>query len=169
MLFSEEKKAIIESLLFVSIEPLPVAKIAEIVELKRSEVLILLNEIKEDLTKPDRGICLIEIAEGYRLVSKEKYNEYIEKILRPQTTSLSHAALETLAIIAYKQPVTRAEIEQIRGVKVDGILNNLMEKSLIKELGRKEGPGRPIVYGTTNEFLVYLGLKNLSELPNIED
>lgn len=169
MLFSEDKKAIIESLLFVSVEPLSVAKIAGIVELRQEDVLILLDEIKEELAKPDRGVCLTEVGEGYKLVTKEKYNKYVEKILRPQTMNLSHAALETLAIIAYKQPVTRAEIEQIRGVKVDGVLNNLMEKGLIKELGRKEGPGRPIVYGTTNEFLVYLGLKNLSELPSLEE
>ncbi|HHU32648.1 MAG: SMC-Scp complex subunit ScpB [Zhaonellaceae bacterium] len=168
MLFSEDKKAIIESLLFVSIEPLSAKKIGDIIGLKPDDVLILLTEIKNDLEKPDRGICLIEIAEGFKIVTKEQYSEYIEKILKPQVTSLSHAALETLAIIAYKQPITRAEIEQIRGVKVDGVLNNLMEKLLIKEIGRKESPGRPIVYGTTTEFLTYFGLKNLSELPSIE-
>lgn len=169
MLFSEEKKAIIESLLFISVEPLAVEQIAEIVNLSREDVLVLLDEIKQDMEKPERGICLIEVANGFKMVTKEQYMEYVEKILKPQTTSLSHAALETLAIIAYKQPVTRAEIEQIRGVKVDGVLNNLMERSLIKEVGRKEGPGRPIVYGTTNEFLTYFGLKNLSELPSLED
>jgi len=169
MLFSEEKKAIIEALLFVSVEPLTVKQISEIVNLNQEDVLLLLNELKDDLQKPEHGICLIEVADGFKLVTKERYTEYIEQIVKPQTTSLSHAALETLAIIAYKQPVTRAEIEQIRGVKVDGVLNNLMERSLIKEIGRKEGPGRPIVYGTTTEFLTYFGLKNLSDLPRLED
>lgn len=169
MLFSEEKKAIIESLLFVAIEPITLNRIAEIVNLSKDDISLLLNEIAIDLQKPDRGICLIEVAEGYQMVTKQKYSEYIERLLKPQSTSLSHAALETLAIIAYKQPVTRAEVEQIRGVKIDGLLNNLMERSLIREVGRKESPGRPILYGTTSEFLVHFGLKSLSELPLLKN
>ncbi|WP_227766112.1 SMC-Scp complex subunit ScpB [Zhaonella formicivorans] len=169
MLFSEDKKAILECLLFMASEPVSLPKLAELAELNEEDVLLLLNELKLELENPVHGIQLVEVAEGYRIATKPQFAPYVEKLYKPQSTHLSHAALETLAIIAYKQPITRAEIESIRGVKVDGVLNNLIERNLVQEVGRKEGPGRPILYGTTTDFLCYFGLKNLQELPNFEE
>lgn len=166
--FSEEKKALIECLLFVSFEPLTIDKIAEVVELDGNDVLMLIKELQDDYQKPERGLELIEVANGYRLVTKSQYAFNIEKLYKPHAASLSKAALETLAIVAYKQPITRAEIEFIRGVKIDGVLTNLLERNLVTEVGRKEGPGRPILYGTTSDFLAYFGLKSLNNLPSLD-
>lgn len=165
MLFSEDIKAAVESLLFISPEPLSVLDISKLVNIESQDVEQIILEIQEEYKKATHGFHLIELAGGYIFATKEKYEPFVEKLLKPQLSTLSHAALETLAIIAYKQPVTRSEIEAIRGVKVDKILTTLVEKNLIEEVGRKEGPGRPIIYGTTKDFLKYFGLKELSQLP----
>lgn len=168
MLFSEETKATIESLLFISPEPLTVTEISKLISIEPQDVEQIILEIQEEYEKVFHGFHLIEVAGGYMFATKAKFDPYIEKLLKPQLTTLSHAALETLAIVAYKQPVTRSEIEAIRGVKVEKIISSLVEKNLIEEVGRKEGPGRPILYGTTKEFLKYFGLKDLSQLPQFE-
>lgn len=166
MLFSEEKKAAIECLLYMAVEPITPTVLAKIVGLKEEDVLEIIDEIGHELAKPEHGIQLVELAGGYRIATKPQFAFYVEQLYaKPQTTQLSHAALETLAIIAYKQPITRAEIESIRGVKVEGVLANLLERNLVQEVGRKESPGRPILYGTTSEFLCQFGLKSLDELP----
>ncbi len=164
-LFPEEVKSIIEALLFVSNDPLSVKTIAEIVEIDEKDVAVILSEIKAQLEKEARGFRLLEVAGGYSFATRPEHAVYLEKLLKPQLSALSQAALETLAIIAYKQPITRSEIDEIRGVKSDSSVSTLLERGLIQEIGRKEGPGRPIIYGTTQEFLKYFGLKSLADLP----
>lgn len=166
MLFDEKYKAIIECLLFVSSKPLSVEKLADIAEMKPAEIAMLMKDLQEEYTK--RGFHIIELAGGYQFVSNPEYYLYIERLYKPQAQTLSHAALETLAIIAYRQPVTRAEVETIRGVKIDGVLSTLLEKNLVMEVGRKEGPGRPILYGTGEYFLQFFALKTLDDLPSID-
>ncbi|MDS1030656.1 SMC-Scp complex subunit ScpB [Bacillota bacterium LX-D] len=169
MLFNDDKKAILECLLFVADEPLSIAKLSEIMELGLEDIMLLIEEMQSELQKPKHGLELIQVADGFRLTTKPQLFGNIEKLYKPKATVLSQAALETLAIIAYKQPITRAEIEMIRGVKADGVLTNLMERNLVQEVGRKDSPGKPILYGTTVEFLSYFGLKKIEELPKLEE
>lgn len=163
MLFSKEIKAAIECLLFVASEPLRINIIAEITGSEEDTICHLLAELRQDYQ--GRGFELIEIAGGWQFCTRPELSIYIERLYRPKASLLSKAALETLAIIAYKQPVTRAEVEDIRGVKIDGVLSTLLEKKLVKDIGRREGPGRPILYGTTDKFLSFFGLNSLDELP----
>lgn len=166
MLFVEKYKAIIECLLFISGQPLSIEKIAETSELKLEEALEVMKELKHEYA--ERGFCITELAGGYQFVSNPLYYSYIERLFKPQAQTLSQAALETLAIIAYRQPVTRAEVEALRGVKVDGVVVTLLEKKLVVEVGRKESPGRPILYGTGEFFLQFFGLNSLTDLPKID-
>lgn len=160
-------RALLEALLFVAYEPVSAKRLAEISGVDRKLVLELLRELAAEYA--GRGFRLVEIAGGWQFLTPEEYAPYIEKLYNPRTQQLSKAALETLAIVAYRQPVTRLEIDNIRQVKSDAVLNKLMEKSLVKEVGRREGPGRPILYGTTREFLASFGLVSLSELPPLND
>ncbi len=170
MMFPRESKCIIECLLFVSKEPLTLKTLSQIMELPEQDIKILLEELVTEYNTGGRGINIQLVANGYQMYTRPEYASYIEKLYKPQSSyGLSKAALETLAIIAYKQPITRAEIEAIRGVKVDSSLGTLIEKNLVKEVGRKEGPGRPMLFGTTPGFLRYFGLKDLSELPDPEE
>ncbi len=165
-----KKKALIESLLFVSGEAISIKDIKKITELPEDEISALIAQIKEGYGSRDGGFLLAEIADGYQFVSNPEFAPWIRK-LRKTTTSakLSMAALETLSIIAYKQPITKIEVEQLRGVNSDGVVKSLLEKRLIKILGKKEVPGKPMLYGTTKEFLQYFGLKDLSELPTLKE
>lgn len=165
-LFPDEARNAIEALLFVTNEPLSIKAIAEILERSSYDVEVLLKEIKADCEREARGFCLQEVAGGYSFVTRPEYASYIEKLVKPRLNTLTQAAMETLAIVAYKQPITRSEIDDIRGVKSDSALNTLIERTLIQEIGRKEGPGRPIIYGTTQDFLKHFGLKNIEELPS---
>jgi segregation and condensation protein B len=167
MLFSDEIRKNIECLLFVAGEPLSAEKLGEITGAERETVLALLKELEE--WYKGRGFELKEVAGGWQFATPPDRAGVIEKYYRPKISLLSKAALETLAIIAYKQPVTRAEIEEIRGVKVDGVLSTLLEKKLVQDVGRKSGPGRPMLYGTTVQFLNFFGLKSLEELPQLEN
>lgn len=167
-LFPKEAKSIIEALLFVSGEPLSAKEIAGVLDLDEQDVVVLLKEIKADCERERMGFCLQEIAEGYLFVTRIEHAEYIEKLVKPRLNTLSQAALETLAIISYQQPVTRSEIEEIRGVKCDSSINTILDRGLIEEAGRKEAPGRPILYKTTPEFLKYMGLKSLDDLPKLK-
>lgn len=161
--------SIIESLLFVSGEPLKLKNIAAILNCEIEYTIELLNQMQLEYVSEERGIKLIAINDEYQLVTKSENGDYVQKLLKTNTRqSLSQAALESLAIIAYKQPVTRIEIDEIRGVKSDRAILTLQEKNLIKESGRLEAPGRPILYGTTEEFLRYFELANLKELPELE-
>ncbi|MDX9872605.1 MAG: SMC-Scp complex subunit ScpB [Clostridia bacterium] len=167
-LFPKDFKSVIEALLFVSGEPLSAQQISGILDVDEQDVVVLLKEIKADCERENRGFFLLEIAGGFIFSTRAEHAEYIEKLIKPRLNTLSQAALETLAIISYHQPVTRSEIEEIRGVKCDSSLNTIMERGLIDEAGRKEAPGRPILYKTTSEFLKYMGLKSLDDLPKIK-
>jgi segregation and condensation protein B len=161
-------KAVIEGLLFVSgSEGIEAKQLASILELDEAEVLDLCYDLQADFEREGRGIQIVEVAGAFQLTTRPEHAVYFEKLAyQPQHATLSQAALETLAIIAYKQPITRLEIEEIRGVKCEKALNTLLAKRLIKESGRAEGPGRPILYATTKEFLEYFGLRDLSQLPD---
>ncbi|RAK22231.1 segregation and condensation protein B [Anoxybacillus vitaminiphilus] len=164
-------KAIVEGLLFAAgDEGLSLPQIALVLELSEEQTLQIIEELKKDCQQAYRGIEINEIAGTFQLTTKKEHAPYLKKLVEsPGSSSLSQAALETLAIIAYRQPITRAEIEEIRGVKSDKPLQTLIAKALIKEVGRAEGTGRPILYGTTKEFLDYFGLKTIEELPPLPE
>jgi segregation and condensation protein B len=164
-------KAIIEGLLFAAgDEGLTTKQVSTVLELHLETVDDLINEMKSDYAKKERGIHIIEIAGTYQLATKKEHAPYFKKLMEtPSNGTLSQAALETLAIVAYKQPITRAEIEEIRGVKTERPLQTLVSKMLVKEVGRVEGTGRAILYGTTKEFLDYFGLKSIEELPPLPE
>lgn len=163
-------KSAIESLLFVSGNPLTARDISNALNMEVDLVLEILNEmINSYELDEDRGIKLISINKEYQLVSKAENSDYIQKLLKKnKRQSLSQASLESLAIVAYKQPITRIDIDEIRGVKSDSAIQKLIERDLIKEIGRLDVPGRPILYGTTEEFLRQFGLKELKELPSLD-
>lgn len=162
--------SIIESLIFVAGEPLKIKEIASIIECNIEKAKVLMDELMEQYKNMQRGISLININDEYQFVTKHENSSYIQKLLKTNTRqSLSQAALETLAIIAYKQPVTRINIDEIRGVKSDRAILTLLERGLIKESGRLEVAGRPILYSTTDKFLVHFGLENLEQMPLLED
>lgn len=170
LMFPKETKSIIECLLFVSKEPLSLKTIGQILELPEDEIKILVDELSTEYNNERHGINIQFVANGYQIYTRPEFAPYIEKLYKPQNSyGLSKAALETLAIIAYKQPVTRAEVEAIRGVRIDSAVGTLIEKNLVKEVGRKEGPGRPMLFGTTPSFLKYFGLQDLTELPDPEE
>lgn len=162
-----QMKSIIEGLLFAAgDEGLDTKQIADVLELQPHAVTGLLKEMTEDFRREERGIQIVEIAGAFQLTTLPAHAPYFEKLAQsPTRSSLSQAALETLAIVAYKQPITRIDIEQIRGVKADRALQTLVAKNLILEVGRAEAIGRPILYGTTKPFLEYFGLAGLHELP----
>lgn len=161
-------KGIIEALLFTWGDPLDLKSISSILEMDDLIVEnILFDMIKE--FEEERGLNIIKINDSYQLCTKMEHYEYIKKLNNKSNKSLSNAALETLSIIAYKQPVTKGEIDNIRGVKSDRVIETLTEKKLIEELGRLERPGKPIIYGTSDNFLKYFGLESLDDLPNTSD
>ena len=165
-----EKKSIIEVLLFLSGEPVTTSTFKDIVEISEIEIKNILEELIAEYKERNTGLMIVQVAHGYQMVTNPAYSEWIKKYRNKNISSrLSLPALETLAIIAYKQPIIRAEIEQIRGVNPDSAIRTLYEKRLIKIMGRKEAPGRPFLYGTTREFLQYFGLKDLSELPTLKE
>lgn len=164
----EDAKNVVESLLFVSKRPISVDDIQEISQFGTDLINGIINELSSDYEK--RGLQLIKLANGYLIATRPKYSDYIEKFLNsPVSVTLSQQSLETLSIIAYKQPVTKADVERIRGVMCDGVIKTLLDKKLIKESGRSDAVGRPILYSTTVEFLKHFGLHDLSELPPLEE
>ena len=165
MQYVEKLRATVESLLFITNEPLTSSQIAELAEIEEDDVLDVLDWLQEDYSDASKGSGVMKLGDGYIMAIKQDYLPYVEKLYRPQMSTLSMAALETLAIIAYKQPVTRGEVELIRGVKADKIVQNLIAKELIEEKGRKDAPGRPILYGTTRKFLQYFNIESLDQLP----
>lgn len=162
-------KAAVEALLFASEKPVPLEKLVELLGVARDEVAAAIEELGRDYDGGERGIQLVRVCGGYQLRSRPEYAELITRLGVSRTPSLSRAALETLAIIAYRQPISKPEIEWIRGVNVDGALGTLLSRGLVREVGRKEGPGRPILYGTTTEFLLAFGLNDLSDLPPLSE
>lgn len=151
-------------------EPIPLDLLAEIAGEKEGLIEKTLNEMKEEYVRDERGWQLREIAGGYRLYTHPGYANYVEKfILKSRYPKLSQAALETLAIIAYKQPVPRSVINAIRGVRSESVIATLLEKGLIKEAGKEKSPGLPVLFATTKSFLEALGLKDIKELPSVEE
>ncbi len=165
-----EAKAIAEALLFAREEPLPVETMARIMEMTVEEVKDVLKHLEEDMGRAERGLRLYRTEGGYRIGTAPDMALYVEKLFTKEVTGpLTGAALETMAIIAYKQPVTRLEVEAIRGVNSDGVIDGLLKRKLIKVAGRRDTLGRPLLFGTTGDFLKYFGLKDLSELPSLKD
>lgn len=167
----KEIKNVIECILFVSDKPVSIGTFQGLLEdVDRRTILEILDELKSEYDMQGRAFQLIEIAQGYQMATRIQYAPWIRKIFKSRTISkLSKAALETLAIIAYRQPITKAEIEDIRGVSADGVVNALLERKFIRIVGRKEVIGRPLLYGTTKEFLHYFGLKDLTDMPELKD
>jgi segregation and condensation protein B len=169
----ENLKKIIESLLFVSEDPITAESICKAAGNREiTEVRTALDELIEEYRDRDGGFYLAGVAGGYQFKTPPENTEWIKRLIQPNTPRMSKAALETLAIIAYKQPVMRADIEHIRGVDTGGVIRMLMERKLLRVLGRKEIPGRPLIYATTKLFLQVFDLKNLKDLPSpkeIED
>ncbi len=160
-------KSCLEALLFASGEPLTLGQIAEVMDITPLLVSKVLEDLKQE-KEESGGLMIKEVAGGIQLCSKPEYHKFIQKLFGIERyNNLTAATVETLAIIAYKQPITRAEIEDIRGVKVEKAIATLLNRELITEVGRKEGTGRPILYGTTEEFLKQFGLKQLEELPSL--
>jgi len=167
----EEAKRIIEALLFATNKPVALTEIAEVLEnIDTVAIRDMINELNSEYQGQNRSFGIAEIAGGFQLVADTYYAPWVKKLItKEKTQRLSMPALETLAIIAYKQPLTRSEIETIRGVNIDGIIENLLEKNLIKTSGRREAPGRPFVYTVTDEFLTHFGLKSLEDLPQLKE
>ncbi len=168
---AQEIRAILEALIFASPQPITPREIGEVLGgVSRSAWQEALDELKADYARDVRGLQLVEVAGGWQITTRPEYNDWVRELLDPKTPSrLSIQALETLAVVAYKQPVTLPEIIDLRGIKSGGVIKTLLEKRLIRILGRKEVVGRPILYGTTKQFLLHFGLKDLSELPKIEE
>ncbi len=163
----ENLKSILESLLLITEEPLSLEKIKPVLpELSVKEITAALDELAAEYDERSAGFCLTKVAGGFQLRTRPEYTEYIQRLIQPKPARLSKAALETLAIIAYKQPVLRADIERVRGVDSGGVLRALLERKMVRILGRKEIPGRPLIYATTKLFLEVFGLKDLTELPS---
>ena len=162
-------KSAIEALLFASGEPLSLQELVNHIEEKSKIIEVIIGEMMEEYRNSNRGIKIICIKGSYQLVTKSQNADYIQKLLKKnKRQSLSQASIESLAIVAYKQPITRIDIDEIRGVKSESAIQRLIERDLIKEIGRLEVPGRPILYGTTEEFLRQFELKDLQQLPSLD-
>ncbi|GAB4299785.1 MAG: SMC-Scp complex subunit ScpB [Desulfuromonadia bacterium] len=161
---------ILESILFAAPHPLTFDRLCSLLEeYDRGDVREALSVVRSRYRGGDRGLLLDEVAGGWQFRSNPRYGEYVRRLFRSRGGRLGRSSLETLAIIAYRQPVTRAEIEYLRGVDSGGVLKNLLDKRLIKILGKKDVPGKPLIYGTTREFLSLFGLKDLGSLPTLRD
>lgn len=165
-----KNKAVLEGLLFVVGEDgLTLDQIEEVLELKEEEAKEVVNELKHSYENEDRGLRIDFLGNRLKLTTKFEHRQYYQKLLEnPETNTLSQAALETLAIIAYNEPITRMQIDKLRGVGSSQMIRKLVAKGLVKESGRSDLPGRPILYETTNDFLDYFGLSNIKELPDME-
>ncbi|WP_236026073.1 SMC-Scp complex subunit ScpB [Geomonas azotofigens] len=163
-------KGIVESILFVHDQPLTLDRLAGILEeYDRADLRAALDELIEDYDTAERGIVLIQVAGGYQLRSRPEHGDYIRRLNKTKGVKFSQSALETLAIVAYRQPITRAEVEYLRGVDSGGVMKSLLEKKLLRIMGKKDVPGKPLIYGTSREFLELFGLKDLNQLPSLKE
>jgi segregation and condensation protein B len=166
----EKEEALIEAILFLESDPIDINTIIKITDLSKEVVTETLKNLKEKYEDPSRGLDLTEIVGGYQLIPKEELWGYLKvRYGKKNENRLSRAAIETLSIIAYSQPITRAEVENIRGVSADGMMRLLISRKLIKEVGKKDIPGKPVTYGTTNDFLKLFKLNSISDLPKLEE
>lgn len=161
----EGLRPMVEALLFAAREPVPLRRLAEICGASEAEVGAALQAVREHLAGEEHGLEVAEVAGGFRLFTKRRFAAQVEALLAEARPRLSPAALETLAVIAYRQPIARADVEALRGVQCDHVIRQLLERQLIRVVGRKDAPGRPFLYGTTPAFLEHFGLRDLSELP----
>ena len=168
---AEEVRAILEALIFASPQPITPREVGKVLaSVERERWQAALDELRAEYARDGRGLQLVDVAGGWQITTRPEYNDWVRELLDPRApTRLSIQALETLAVIAYKQPVTLPEVIELRGVKSGGVLKTLLEKRLIRIMGRKEVVGRPMLYGTTKQFLLHFGLKDLDELPKIEE
>lgn len=165
---NDSVKGMIECILFAAGDPIPLKNLAEMVEINDKRVKKIIEDMNFDYKDAKRGLCIIEFNNKYQLSTKAEYGSYVKKLIKPEgRQNLSQAAMETLAIVAYRQPITRIDIDELRGVRSDRAVATLLEKGLIKESGRMDTVGRPILYGTTEDFLKYFGFKNIRELPEL--
>jgi segregation and condensation protein B len=165
-----DRLAILEALLFVAEEPLPLPKLQEVLtDGQPTQTEASLRELSLRLEEDGRGLMVQEVAGGFRLTTRPETHAWVQKLQQVKPARLSRPALETLAIVAYRQPITRAEIEAIRGVAVDGVMRTLLERGLVRMMGRKAEAGRPMLYGTSAQFLEQFGLKNLGDLPSLRE
>lgn len=164
-----EIKSVVEGLLFVAGDAVPIKELCDIINIDEPTLRKIINQMIDNFNDENRGIRIIEVNNCYQFCTKPEHYEYIERLVKPQNRQgLSQASLETLAIIAYKQPITKAQVDYIRGVKSESCFSRLVEKELIHDVGRMDGPGRPILYGTTDNFLKLFGLKSIKELPTLK-
>lgn len=168
-MFYHHLKGPIEAILFAAGDPLKPERLSELLDIPLEHVREILQELQVDMDKPERGLCLLQVAGGYQLCSKPELASIVEKLALHQDPRLSPAAMEALSIIAFKQPMTRQEVEFIRGVQSDGVINTLVDRRLVKEVGRRDTIGRPILFGTTEEFLSCFGLNSIDELPALPE
>lgn len=166
----KEIKSVIEGLLFVAGDVVSLKELSHVLSIDEGTIKRIINQMSDTYNEEKRGIQIIEVNGCYQFCTRPEHYEYIERLVKPQTRQgLSQAALETLSIIAYKQPITKAQIDSIRGVKSESSISRLQEKELIFEAGRLDAPGRPMIYCTTDNFLKLFGLKNLQELPPLQE
>ncbi len=166
----QEAKRIIEALLFVSDKPVSLDALKDVLkDIESTNIRTLIEELNQEYSSSGRSFAVKEIAGGFQMLTDPIYSKWISALYKRPPDRLTGPSLETLAIVAYKQPITRAEIEAIRGVNVDGVLRTLEDRNLIRTRGRMDAPGRPILYGTTAEFLQHFGLVSLEELPRLKE
>ena len=166
----EDVRSLVESLLFVADGPLTLQRIQEVIEgTSKEEIRSVVMELQNELESNRRGVRLVEVAGGFQMRTTKGNADWLKKFLGGRPARMSRATLETLAIIAYRQPITKAEIEAIRGVDVDGVISTLLERELIRAVARKDVPGRPFLYGTTQQFLELFNLKDLTHLPTLKE
>jgi segregation and condensation protein B len=166
----EEQKRIVEALILAASEPLGAARLAQVVSgLSAARARELAQELRADYERESRGFELIEVAGGYQIRTRPELAEWVQRLEEERPARLSRAALETLAVVAYRQPVTRAEVENVRGVDCGPVLRTLLERHLLRIAGHRDVPGRPILYGTTRRFLELFGLAGLEDLPSLRD
>ena len=167
---SKSLTSIVESLLFVHDQPLSLDRLATLLEEhERGDIRLALDDLMEEYASAGRGIVLAQVAGGYQLRSRPENADYIRRLTKSRGVKFSQSALETLSIVAYRQPITRAEVEYLRGVDSGGVLKSLLEKKLLRILGKKDVPGKPLIYGTTREFLELFGLKDIASLPTLKE
>ncbi len=165
-----QKKSILEMLVFLSGQPITTREMKAVTGLPETEIDDLMDELIAEYGERQGGVVIGRIAGGYQMHTNPSFAAYASKFRgTAKAQKLSMPALEALAIIAYRQPITRVEVEELRGVNSDGVVKTLLERRLVKIVGRKEAPGKPLLYGTTREFLEYFGLKDLTELPTLKD
>lgn len=163
-------KSIVESLIFISEDPMSLDRLCGILqEYEREDIRVCLRQLQAEYDNPERGVFIAEVSKGFQFRTREENRDFVRRLVKTKSSRFSQSALETLAIIAYRQPITRAEIEYLRGVDSGGVIKTLLEKKLIKILGKKDIPGRPLIYGTTRNFLEIFSLKDLKSLPTLRE